>query len=152
MCVCEEGLEDDKTSPWSFSSFHSQATEINLFYANLFFCYFFYIFIHLHSLFCVLSICLVEFSVTGYWFLILLLCLFSGSQMRSDEVTKSAKSGTEKLSLALQMEVVFSGFVFFFFYTALPKRRSWSCPCMKTMMEECLLVILGNFYTLLMFD
>lgn len=118
MCVCEEGLEDNKTSPWSFSSFHSQATEINLFYANLFFCYFFYIFIHLHSLFCVLSICLVEFSVTGYWFLILLLCLFSGSQMRSDEVTKSAKSGTEKLSLALQMEVVFSGVVFFFLHCA----------------------------------
>lgn len=75
--------------------------------------FFFNIFIHLHSLFCVLSIRLLEFSVTGYWFLIFLLCLFSGSQMRSDEVTKSAKSGTEKLSLALQMEVVFSGFAFF---------------------------------------
>lgn len=62
---------------------------------------FFNVFILLHSLFCVLPVRLVEFSVTGYWFLISLLCLFSGSQMHGDEVTKSAKSGTEKLSLAL---------------------------------------------------
>lgn len=35
-CVSvKESLKDKKTSPWSFSSFHSRATEINLFYANL---------------------------------------------------------------------------------------------------------------------
>lgn len=114
----KESLKDNKTSPWSFSSFHSRATQINTFYANLFFCYFFNIFIHLHSLFCVLPIRLVEFSVTGCWFLIFLLCLFSRSQMRCDEVTKSAKSGTKKLSLALQMEHVFSGLFFILHWAA----------------------------------
>lgn len=119
MCVCEEGLKDKKKPLLGlFPHFTLRPLRLIYFMQICFsFIYFFYIFIHLHSLFCVLSICLVEFSVTGYWFLIFLLCLFSGSQMCSDEVTKSAKSGTEKLSLALQMEVVFSGLFFLFSLT-----------------------------------
>lgn len=140
-----------KTSPWSFSSFHSQATEINLFYANLFFFYLF--FLHFHS-FAFSLLCFIHLPRGILCYRLLVSHSSSLFVLRIPNVqrwsNKKCKKWNRKTITCTTDGGCFFRVVFpFFFNTALPKRRSWSCPCMKTMMEECLLVILGNFYTLL---
>lgn len=94
-CVCvrvrEKVLKKIRTSsPWFFPRV-SQATEINLFYANSIWAF---------SFICIFSF---VFHLFASWnsllqvigFSIFLLCLSSWSKRHSDEVTESANSGTK---------------------------------------------------------
>lgn len=126
-CVCarvwEKVLKKIRSSSlWSFSTFLFQATEINLFYANSF---------RAFSFICIPSF---VFHLFASWnsllqvigFPIFLLCLSSWFKRHSDEVTESAKSGTENCHLHRWK------FVFVFLHWTPKKNCSSSCQCMKT--------------------